>query len=218
MSRATGSPDGGAVRVAGELISPLQRSPMARELTFYEVRQPLMRDIESAALTLGERLRVYPALWLIPVYVGATALLALLAGQEGWADDRLSPLALAALFIAYAGVLHVLVAAMTVEGDRPEGRRAQVVLARSLRAGRRTWAAPDGDRVRVYTLSAPRRAARWPGGLLYRITVESGREFRAEEDASEAHEYVAELEAACEGDAAAPALARALNAPTGRKA
>ncbi len=176
-----------------------------RQLDPWRVRDPATKDLLATPLTGRERLRVYPLLWLVPLWIALIAALALLAGAEGWREELSFPAFLASMLGACSPVL---VCALDVSRASISGRRAQAVLRRAARAGRASWTVADGEHVRVYALDIERRPGRSP-----KIDVTGAWEFHAERDAEAAHAHRAELDRAARPDPAAVALARVLNAP-----
>jgi hypothetical protein len=195
----------------GRYINALPDPPAIappRELDAYGAGRAAVADARAEALTLVEVLRVYPATWLVPAYAALVTLLAVLGG-DGWRDENLSAFPLAAMVVAWLGVAHVFCSSLELGSWNAEGRRTQAVLRRAVRDGRHTWAAASGDVVRVYTLAPELRAlrARRPRARV-KVEVKGAMEFHAEEQADEAHAYVAEVERASRSNVAAVALAR----------
>jgi len=189
-------------------MSTLERTPDGpRDLDPWRARDAAKKDLLATSLTARERLRAYPLLWAVPLWLTVVALLAVLAGPDGWSGDAPSALALLALWMGmFTPLLGMVLAGLGEDGL--SNRRAQTVLRRAARQRQVSWAVADGEHVRVYALAVERRPGR-PS----RVEVTGAREFHAERDADLAHAYRAELDRAARPDPAALALARVLNAP-----
>ncbi len=163
-------------------------------------------EARDARLSVAEWLWVCNAVVLLPVYVLLAVLGAVLADGAVVA----SPWALVSWLAFFGAVLHV---ASWLHECLSDSRRVKAVLSRPLREGRHVWATVVGDRVRVYRVEPQRTIVPhlWPLSLGVRGRVFEGREFDAEDDAEGAFAYAAEIERLSAPDAAARALASALN-------
>jgi hypothetical protein len=136
-----------------------------------------------------------------------------LAGARGWRDATYSQWATITIVVIIVAVLHLFYLFNWVMESALAGRRCKAVLSRPLRHGRRSWAIPDGDCVRVYRIEPERSfvAHLWPLALGVCGRINGGREFSAELEAEAALDYVAELERAGRPHPTAAALARVIN-------